>query len=250
MTNTRRGMMAAAGGGAVSTTGAVQFDGNTWLSRGADLTSVPSTNYWTFSFWYKFDSTDYGTIYENRSEKVVLRSSSKMQAESKGPDTVNDAYEALDTDLTNWHHTCGMVNTGSSANTHYYVDDTEITPMYKFGSRDGTNYALTSTDHFLFKNGGPGADAGQFEGRIYEFWMDWGQNIDLTSTTTRRKFINADLTPPSLGSNGETPTGTSPEIYMTGGAASFATNLGTGGAFSVGSGALIEAGKPTTANSP
>ena len=37
---------------------------------------------------------------------------------------------------------------------------------------------------------------------------------------------------------------------MTGGAATFATNLGTGGAFSVGSGALIETGAPTAANSP
>ena len=243
-------MLGFGGGVSGGGTGAVNFDGNTWLSRGADLTSVPSTNYWTFSFWYKFDSTTDTTVYENKAEKVVFANAAVWQIESKGPDTVNDGYEGLDTDLTNWHHTCGMINTGSADDTHYYRDDTEITPQYKFGSRDGTNYVLTSTDHFLFRSGGPGAASRQFEGSIYEFWMDWGQNIDLTNTTQRRKFINADLTPPSLGANGETPTGTSPEIYMTGGAATFATNLGTGGAFSVGSGALIEAGKPTTANSP
>lgn len=243
-------MLGFGGGSAKDNTGAVNFDGNTWLSRGADLTSVPSTNYWTYSFWYKFDSTTDTTVYENSIEKVVFFNTYVWQIESKSPDTVNIGYEGLDTDVTNWHHTCGMVNTGSANDSHYYRDDTEITAGSRAGNYDGSNYDLSSSNHFLFKSGGPGADARQFEGSIYEFWMDWGQNIDLTNTTTRRKFISADLKPVALGANGETPTGTSPEIYMTGGAASFATNLGTGGAFTVGSGALIETGKPTVAGAP
>jgi len=39
--------------------------------------------------------------------------------------------------------------------------------------------------------------------------------VDLTVTANRRKFINADLTPVSLGPSGALPFGTSPTLYQT-----------------------------------
>ena len=244
MPNVRRSMMAAAGSGA-SGPDAVNFNGSTWLSRGADMTGLSSSDYWTFSFWYKFDSTTDSKVYENRSETVKFANTYLWQIEAD--DTINDGYEGLDTDLTKWHHTCGMVNSASAENTNYYRDDALISPLYQLGTRDGTNISVSSIDHFFFTQGGPSRGA-YFQGSIYEFWMDWGQNIDLTNTTTRRKFINADLTPVDLGSDGATPTGTAPTVYFTGGPSDFATNLGTGGAFSVGAGSLVAAVGPTVAN--
>ena len=70
------------------------------------------------------------------------------------------------------------------------------------------------------------------------------------TTSNRRKFINADLTPVDLGANGQTPTGTSPTIYMTGTPTEFLNNLGTGGNFSVAQGALVDVNPPTTAGQP
>src|SRR4029078_636750 len=53
--------------------------------------------------------------------------------------------------------------------------------------------------------------------------------MDLTSSANRRKFISATLKPVNLGSTDATPTGTAPLFYFGNPAASFATNLGTGG---------------------
>lgn len=53
---------------------------------------------------------------------------------------------------------------------------------------------------------------------------------------TRRAFIDANGNPVYLGTTGQIPTGTSPAVFLSatqGNAASFSTNLGTGGAFTV-----------------
>lgn len=61
---------------------------------------------------------------------------------------------------------------------------------------------------------------------------------DLTITSNRRKFINADLSPVDLGDNGEIPFGSAPPMFLhcpVGGApADFVANAGTGGAFTPG----------------
>ena len=54
--------------------------------------------------------------------------------------------------------------------------------------------------------------------------------MDFTTTSNRRKFIDASGNPEDLGSDGSTPTGTAPEIYLadgktqTGETASFSEN--------------------------
>lgn len=68
------------------------------------------------------------------------------------------------------------------------------------------------------------------------WWQPQSAFVDLTTTSNRRKFIAADLTPVSVGANGSTPFGTQPPVFLhvapsTGVPADFATNLGTGGSF-------------------
>lgn len=69
-------------------------------------------------------------------------------------------------------------------------------------------------------------------GDVAEFWWAMDQSLltgsDIASGTLD-KFVTGGLKAVELGANGELPTGTSPTIYMHGGAATFATNLGTGG---------------------
>ncbi len=61
--------------------------------------------------------------------------------------------------------------------------------------------------------------------------------FDLTVASNRRKFINADLTPVDLGTDASSVYGLSPPIYLTvrpaGVPDDFATNNGTGGAFTI-----------------
>lgn len=67
------------------------------------------------------------------------------------------------------------------------------------------------------------------------WWTDQTTFTDLSIVANRRKFINADLTPVDLGSNGEIPFGTPPRVFLScapGGAATdFTANAGTGGSF-------------------
>lgn len=62
--------------------------------------------------------------------------------------------------------------------------------------------------------------------------------VDLAVVANRRKFINADLTPVSLGADGSAPLGTQPPIFLTlpsgdTNAADFALNAGGGGVFTI-----------------
>lgn len=77
----------------------------------------------------------------------------------------------------------------------------------------------------------------KFNGCLAELWFDttW---MDLTVTANRRKFRSAAGQPVFLGTQGQIPTGSQPLIYCslpTKGlsVASFATNRGSGGGFTI-----------------
>ena len=55
--------------------------------------------------------------------------------------------------------------------------------------------------------------------------------VDFSVETNRRKFISASGRPVDIGSDCSTPTGTVPAFCFSGDASNFATNQGTGGAF-------------------
>lgn len=59
--------------------------------------------------------------------------------------------------------------------------------------------------------------------------------IDLSVAANRRKFINSNLTPVNLGSNGQNPFGSAPPLFLTAPSAptDIATNYGSGGSFTI-----------------
>ncbi len=80
--------------------------------------------------------------------------------------------------------------------------------------------------------------------------------IDLSDTANRRKFINSDLSPVDLGTNGSNPFGSSPPVWLTvpsaGVANDFTNNYGTGGSLSINFGVTLsfQAGGTCTLPSP
>jgi hypothetical protein len=74
-----------------------------------------------------------------------------------------------------------------------------------------------------------------------DFWLGFGQWLDITVPANLAKFIDSDGKPVDLGTDGSTPTGTKPTLFFSGGGAEFATNKGTGGPFTLGSGTLTDA---------
>ncbi len=73
-----------------------------------------------------------------------------------------------------------------------------------------------------------------------DFWFD-DTYLDPTDADNLAKFITAAGGPVDLGGSGELPTGSAPLIFLQGPAASFATNKGTGGNFSVSGTGLADA---------
>ena len=80
--------------------------------------------------------------------------------------------------------------------------------------------------------GGAISGSNKFPGDIAEFYFNTVTSLDLDTSTNIEKFI-FDGKPVDLGANGQTPTGSSPTIYLKGGGATFNTNLGSGGDFTV-----------------
>ncbi len=76
-----------------------------------------------------------------------------------------------------------------------------------------------------------------FVGAVAEYYLNFGEFVEFDTESERRKFINADGTPVDLGSDGSTPTGTSPMIYLSlregETADQFAVNRGIGADFTV-----------------
>lgn len=77
---------------------------------------------------------------------------------------------------------------------------------------------------------------------LADMWFDPTTAIDFTVTANIRKFIDGSGNAVNLGSSGQLPTGTAPILFLKGPTTSFLTNLGTGGNFSLVSGALTAAG--------
>tara|TARA_R100000995_G_scaffold22719_1_gene9798 strand:- start:711 stop:1484 length:774 start_codon:yes stop_codon:yes gene_type:complete len=255
MTNIRALVGAAAGLSTRATTGAVQFDGSTYLERGADLTGNTDNNFFSFSYWYRYDATDNGTggtnIYESDNNKIkIVHTATGTAVEARTSPIAFTAVEGhfgthlFHADTTKWHHACGNLDATSNTNTTFFIDDADEKNYAQDGG-SGHDIDHTQPDHTI---GAREGGTHKIEMSIYELWLAPGQDVRMSTTSNRRKFINADLTPVSLGSDGSTPTGTAPLIYMTGGPSEFVTNKGTGGNFSVSAGALIDVGPPVKAN--
>ena len=83
----------------------------------------------------------------------------------------------------------------------------------------------------------------KFNGDLADFWLDPGTYIDLSDPANRRKFRDASGNPVYLGADGSKPTGTAPDIFLSGNTEDWHTNKGTGGGFTE-NGALTDSAMP------
>jgi hypothetical protein len=225
------------------TTG-VNFDRDVdWMARSSALSGISNGAQGTVSFWVRHlagnsQLQNVFNISEGTSQLVnVLRASSTdanryfVICRTAGlTQLINIRTAAGVTVSSGWVHVIASWNAGSAA--QMYLNDvssisitTNTAGTIKY---DGDRAAVGRYAHTI---GTPNPPDG-LDGDLADFWFT-PTFIDLSVGANRRKFVTAGVKPVDLGANGQLPTGSSPAVFIKGPAASFDTNLGTGGNFTV-----------------
>lgn len=217
---------------------AVKLDGtNDYLTRGGALTGVADSSTGVFSCWFRPDGTVSGNVIvatpsgSFRISHSTIGSTISVELQDSGGSnylwakTANSyAYPSAQ-----WYHILISWNTNAASGTrtiHLYINDvSDKTVFGDVGSAFVTKYV--DTNFYV------SAPSGKVDGCLSELYFAPGQFLDFSVTANRRKFIDANGKPVSLGSDGSTPTGTAPAIYLKGDKTNFGTNAGTGGNFTV-----------------
>jgi hypothetical protein len=220
------------------------FDGtNDHMSR-SGLSGAVDSKKGLFSCWLRLDGGDgtdmeimsgfesadgllYFTMRRQSSNRisVVLGGSLQVTFATLSPST----FQASAT----WRHILCSWDCATPLARHLYVNDVnEVGTPSVF--TDGTiDYTLSSWAVGSSAN----APSLRLNGCLAEVYLAPGEYLDLSLVANRRKFISASGKPVHLGATGSLPTGTAPLIYLhlddAESAASFATNRGTGGDFSI-----------------
>lgn len=219
---------------------AVVFDGtNDYMSRAA-YSGISDGTDGTISFWLKINGSPgvFQGIFEIRSgtsSRLTCELSNTLAMFMAAVDaTPVQVWQASGANLSTgqWYHIAASWNTSEAK---IYVDGS----LYATASPTptGTNIDYNASDVMIGAR--PTTGTVKLDGELTEVWFDTTY-IDLSSSSNMQKFRKTTGKPAFLGNTGQRPTGATPIVYLKGPASAFATNLGTGGSFSV-TGALTDA---------
>jgi len=240
--------------------GAATFDGADELKRDAPGVFPSDGKEWAFSFWFNLSDEDdavqvFFSCNISGSNRFLLQRSPSGGAQDNNLAVVgrntsgglnlyiesllnsNSQFDSTSR-RTGWNHFLCSGNMATSTG-HMYANGINI---FDTTSDYFVNSNIDFTGDFHFGNVNSGA---HFHGEIAEFWLD-DSFIDFSSSTNREKFRSSGGEAVDVGSDGSTPTGSAPLVYLhldsgeTGN--NFASNAGTGGDLSVVGGALTNAG--------
>lgn len=214
------------------------FDGtNDYMTRGAGLTGAADSKSGIFSGWIRIDGGDAATLrilYSINGSVNVFRSNTnvlRIVAENSTGTTIL-TLPTVNTYTTSatWRHILASWNLASAAG-HLYIND--VSDLGATTLTDNTiDYTVTE-----WTIGAEESATFKFNGCLAEIYFAPGQFLDFSIVANRRKFISSSGKPVFLGTDGSSPTGTAPIVYqrVADGAAvaTFATNLGSGGNFSI-----------------
>lgn len=232
---------------------AVGFDGtNDYATRGAGLTGAADSKLLSGSFWIKTnaDGSQYyvvnaataaggGTarnlLHKGVSDLIGIQGNNSAGTIILNISTTANSVEAAD----GWVNVLFSVDLSDTAKRHIYIND--VSDLATVTTYTDDTIDFTQADWGL---GARPDGSNKLNGALAEVWYAPGQYIDLSIESNRRKFISASGGPVGLGNDGSAPTGTAPPIYMKDPAATFGSNSGTGGAFTV-TGALEDVAPPS-----
>jgi len=238
---------------AVPSYDAVFFDGHyDYLLRGP-LTGASDGTVLTTSFWARFtfsglaaaqDPLFVGQLTVQQAGFVVDLNTTNGNLVFIGRNAAKDPILELNAQsqivANEWTHVLFSVDlsdTGSPlSKLHLYFNDVEVTsPNLTVFEND--DFAISSGNVNIARWASSLGHYRLFQGDLAELYFT-NEYVDFSIEANRRKFITATGTPEDLGSDGSTPTGTQPLIYLTGNASVWntGTNQGSGGDFTMNSG--------------
>jgi len=218
---------------------AVDFDGtNDYLSRGAALSGISNSNFFSFSCWMRVDGGD-GTVRVifndvNVTVRVFLELDVANRLEFGARDAAGTSIFHIRTTGTfaaasTWYHVCGSINTSTAAYT-LFVNDVSDSNIVT----NQTPFTIPWATPTNWLVGAYNAGTLKWNGALSQIWISSKEYVDFSDIEARRQFINAYKKPVEwLGTDGSLPTGTVPDIYLRNSAFNFGTNTGSGGDFTI-----------------
>lgn len=208
----------------------VAFDGdNDSLVRGADLTGLSDVNTITIAGWFKLNSlgsTQEIVCFGNDKTTAYIAASNDLRFFSRNADNSIEQSFISGTifKVGIWYH-FALSSNGTTQQMFINGVSDLVTDTYN----NNDTLALTEGNVGIgCRSTGPDQ---LFDGDLADIMMD-DTRIDLSNATNLAKFISATGEPVDPGSDGSTPFGASPLIYLNSNAlATWHTNSGTGGGF-------------------
>lgn len=228
-------------GQTLSIVDSADFDGSAdYMTRGAGLTGAADSKTGIISAWVRLDGGDASIMHiisavSGGTSFLFLKRSDNTFAiggdNTAGTEILLLVSGTAYTAGATWLHILASWDLANSKGFLYVNDASDLA-----GSPTLTN----DTIDYTYANWGICGTTGGlllFNSCVAEFYFAPGQYLDFSVVGNRRRFISANGKPVWLGADGAIPTGTAPLVYqrVADGAAvaTFATNLGTGGDFSI-----------------
>lgn len=220
----------------------VHFNGSTSLKYSSAFSGAVDGPSILFSFWAKQEGSDGADqwILSGAGSSFIHRDSSNKMVFHVENSSFDVAYDITSSASFlaggGWHHFMGS---GNGTTGSLYID----------GASAGTPFIGNFTMNYTA--GGDRYLVNQFvpwTGDLADVYINLNAYLDLTNSTNRAKFITSGGAAVDLGSDGSTPTGSTPTMFFHGAVSGWETNDGSGGGFSVSSGSLSAAStNPPTA---
>jgi hypothetical protein len=220
---------------------AVDFDGNAdeELRSNGLLAGVNDGKQWTASFWFKFINPASGAaielfdIQDSISDISIIRQTSNrldFNADNAAGSQILRVRTNTNFVDTNWHHVLFSADLATGIR-HLYVDGASNIDGAIFTMTDDLmNLTPDGAEGFIIGGSG-GNPSNQLNGFLSDFWIDFGTYVDLSVEANRRKFIDENGDPVYLGATGSLPTGSAPDVFLSGDTSTWHVNKGTGGGF-------------------
>lgn len=217
---------------------AVTFDGNDWLSH-TSSTGFTDGKQATVSYWIRWNSWSGAQFVFGFGDVSYVQSGIHSYFVSDGRMRVgfrnssNTYISRFDTptgtfSLNTWYHILCSVDLATNSK-HVYINDATASGTWSDYSNDNIDFTKS-----YYKIGRASNDSSPYlyspiTADLANFYLD-DSYIDISNATNRRKFISASGTPVDAGTDGSTPTGSQPLIYIKGDAATWNSatqNLGS-----------------------